>query len=107
MVSKDQRKKPLGKPYLSCIITLISNKLFNLDLECTQYIHKIYVVTAQAAKQLLEKHNYTYEEINISKDENAKAFLKGNGYKTVPQIFYNGTEYIGDYTMFKERLNKQ
>ena len=60
-----------------------------------------------AAKQLLEKHNYTYEEINISKDENAKAFLKGNGYKTVPQIFYNGTEYIGDYTMFKERLNKQ
>ena len=25
-------------------------------------------------KQLLEKHNYTYEEINISKDENAKAF---------------------------------
>ena len=60
-----------------------------------------------AAKQLLDENNYTYEEINISKDENAKAFLKGNGYKTVPQIFYNGTEYIGDYTMFKERLNKQ
>ena len=60
-----------------------------------------------AAKQLLEKHNYTYEEINISKDENARAFLKGNGYKTVPQIFYNGTEYMGDYTMFKERLNRQ
>ena len=54
-----------------------------------------------AAKQLLEKHNYTYEEINISKDESAKAFLRGNGYKTVPQIFYNGTEYIGDYTMLK------
>ena len=36
-----------------------------------------------------------------------QTFLKGNGYKTVPQIFYNGTEYIGDYTMFKERLNKQ
>ena len=32
-----------------------------------------------AAKQLLEKHNYTYEEINISKDESAKAFLRGNG----------------------------
>ena len=46
------------------------------------------------------------EEINISKDEDAKAFLRNNGYKTVPQIFYNGTEYIGDYTMFKERLNK-
>jgi len=59
------------------------------------------------AKELLEKHNYTYKEINISKDEDAKAFLKNNGYKTVPQIFYDGTEYIGDYTMFKERLNKQ
>ena len=36
-----------GKSYLSCIVTLISNKLFNLDLECIQYTHKIYVVTAQ------------------------------------------------------------
>ena len=59
------------------------------------------------AKELLEKHNYTYKEINISKDEDAKAFLKNNGYKTVPQIFYNGTEYIGDYTMFKESLNRE
>ena len=57
-------------------------------------------------KQLLDKHNYTYKEINISKDSDARAFLKGNGYKTVPQIFYNGTEYMGDYTMFKERLNR-
>ena len=47
MVSKDTDKKSLGKPYLPCIVTLISYKLFNLDLECTQYIHKIYVVTAQ------------------------------------------------------------
>ena len=96
----------MGKPYLSYIVTLISYKLFNLDLECTQYIHKIYVVTVPA-KQLLDEHNYTYKEINISKDENAKSFLKNNGYKTVPQIFYNGTEYIGDYTMFKETLNRE
>ena len=65
-----------------------------------------------AAKQLLEKHNYTYEEINISKDESAKAFLRGNGYKTVPQIFVSGIVedtqiYVGDYTMFKESLNKE
>ena len=65
-----------------------------------------------AAKRLLDEHNYTYEEINISKDKNAKAFLKGNGYKTVPQIFVSGIVedmqiYVGDYTMFKERLNKQ
>ena len=65
-----------------------------------------------AAKQLLDKHNYTYEEINISKDKDAKAFLKGNGYKTVPQIFVSGIVedtqiYVGDYTMFKESLNKE
>ena len=58
-----------------------------------------------AAKQLLEKHNYTYEEINISKDKNARAFLKGNGYKTVPQIFIRG-KHIGGYndlmTYFEE-----
>jgi len=59
-----------------------------------------------AAKMLLDNHGYSYKEINISKDEKAKAFLKGNGYKTVPQIFYNETEYMGDYTMFKERLNR-
>ena len=65
-----------------------------------------------AAKQLLEKHNYTYEEINISKNKDAKSFLKGNGYKTVPQIFVSGIVegtqiYVGDYTMFKESLNKE
>ena len=59
------------------------------------------------AKRLLEEKGYEYKEINITHDDNAKAFLKNNGYKTVPQIFYDGTEYIGDYTMFKERLNKQ
>ena len=59
------------------------------------------------AKRLLEEKGYEYKEINITHNNNSKLFLKGNGYKTVPQIFYNGTEYIGDYTMFKERLNKQ
>tara|TARA_E500000178_G_C16966257_1_gene728576 strand:+ start:336 stop:560 length:225 start_codon:yes stop_codon:yes gene_type:complete len=59
------------------------------------------------AKKLLEEKGYEYKEINITHDDIAKSFLKNNGYKTVPQIFYNGTEYIGDYTMFKERLNKQ
>ena len=60
-----------------------------------------------AAKRLMQEHNLKYKEINISENESAKRFLKGNGYKTVPQIFYNETEYMGDYTMFKERLNRQ
>ena len=59
------------------------------------------------AKRLLEEKGYEYKEINITHDDNAKAFLRNNGYKTVPQIFYNGTEYMGDYTMFKERLNRE
>ena len=59
------------------------------------------------AKQLLQERGLQYKEINITENESAKRFLKGNNLKTVPQIFYNGTEYIGDYTMFKERLNKQ
>ena len=49
------------------------------------------------AKQILDKNHLEYKEINISESREAKDFLKGNGYKTVPQIFYNGTEHIGDY----------
>ena len=59
------------------------------------------------AKKLLEEKGHKYKEINISQNESAKRFLKGNNLKTVPQIFYNGTEYIGDYTMFKESLNRE
>ena len=44
---KNKDKKSLDKPYLSCFVTIITDKLHILDLECTQYIHKIYVVTAQ------------------------------------------------------------
>ena len=50
MVSKDKNKKSLGKPYLSCIVIPFTNKLFDLDLECTQYTHKIYVLTALLQK---------------------------------------------------------
>ena len=59
------------------------------------------------AKQLLQERGLQYKEINITENESAKRFLKRNNLKTVPQIFYNGTEYIGDYTMFKESLNRE
>ena len=64
-----------------------------------------------AAKRLMQEHNYKYKEINISENESARRFLKGNGLKTVPQIFVSGIVedtqiYVGDYTMFKESLNK-
>ena len=62
-----------------------------------------------AAKQLLEEKGHKYKEINISQNESAKRFLKGNGLKTVPQIFVSGIVedmqiYVGDYEKLKETL---
>ena len=53
------------------------------------------------AKRLLEQKGHKYKEINISQNESAKRFLKGNGLKTVPQIFVSGIVedmqiYVGD-----------
>ena len=60
-----------------------------------------------AAKRLMQEHNLKYKEINISQNESATRFLKGNGLKTVPQIFVSGIVedmqiYVGDY----EKLTK-
>ena len=60
----------------------------------------------------MKEHNLKYKEINISENESAKRFLRGNGLKTVPQIFVSGVVedtqiYVGDYTMFKESLNRE
>ena len=65
-----------------------------------------------AAKKLMNDKGLKYKEINITHNESARRFLKGNGLKTVPQIFVSGIVedtqiYVGDYTMFKETLNKQ
>ena len=61
------------------------------------------------AKRLLEQKGHKYKEINISQNESAKRFLKGNGLKTVPQIFVSGIVadmqiYVGDYEKLKETL---
>ena len=65
-----------------------------------------------AAKKLMNDKGLKYKEINITHNESARRFLKGNGLKTVPQIFVSGIVedtqiYVGDYTMFKESLNTQ
>ena len=62
-----------------------------------------------AAKRLLEKKGHKYKEINISENESAKRFLRGNGLKTVPQIFVSGIVedtqiYVGDYEKLKESI---
>ena len=62
-----------------------------------------------AAKRLMQEHNYKYKEINITHNESARRFLKGNGLKTVPQIFVSGIVedtqiYVGDYEKLKESI---
>ena len=61
------------------------------------------------AKRLLEEKGHKYKEINISENESAKRFLRGNGLKTVPQIFVSGIVedtqiYVGDYEKLKESI---
>ena len=61
------------------------------------------------AKRLLEEKGHKCKEINISENESAKRFLRGNGLKTVPQIFVSGIVedtqiYVGDYEKLKESI---
>ena len=63
------------------------------------------------AKRLLEQKGHKYKEINISQNESAKRFLKGNGLKTVPQIFVSGIVedmqiYVGDYEKLRKIYDK-
>ena len=62
------------------------------------------------AKKLLDSKNLEYKEINISENESAKRFLRGNGLKTVPQIFKSGIVedtqiYVGNYDALKEQYD--
>jgi glutaredoxin len=42
------------------------------------------------AKELLTNKGVSYVEINIEADEEAKMFLVGNGFRSVPQIMVDG-----------------
>lgn len=41
-------------------------------------------------KNKLEDWGLTYETINVSYDTEGKMFLKENGHRTVPQLYYKG-----------------
>ena len=58
------------------------------------------------AKRILQEQKQQFKEINISEDLEGKRFLRENGYKTVPQIFYNETDYIGDYEKLRKIYDK-
>lgn len=55
------------------------------------------------AIDLCEKYNLEYEEYNITNDLLKRAYLKKEGFKTVPQIWL-GPMHLGGYTDFAEFL---
>lgn len=51
-----------------------------------------------AAKELLKKKGVTYEEINVTRDDEKRDWLREKtGQRTVPQIFFDD-EPIGGYS---------
>lgn len=54
------------------------------------------------AKQLLESHGVSYEEIRIDKDTQKREEMERlSGQRTVPQIFI-GDRHVGGYTDLKK-----
>ena len=54
------------------------------------------------AKNYLTDNNIDYEEINIDDDSFVLDFMKSEGHKTVPQIYYNGKLFLsGGYSTLK------
>ena len=47
----------------------------------------------------LEHNNLPYQTIDVMADFNALEFIKSQGHKTVPQIYFNGSVLVeGGYT---------
>ena len=42
-------------------------------------------------KNKLKEWGYDYTEVNISYELDKKAFLRENGHRTVPQVYWNNT----------------
>jgi glutaredoxin len=41
------------------------------------------------AEHYLKQNNFEYKKVNIAEDKDAYEFVKSQGHKTVPQIYYN------------------
>jgi glutaredoxin 3 len=46
------------------------------------------------AKNYLKNKNIVFNEINIEEDQEARDFIMGQGHRTVPQIYFNGSLFI-------------
>lgn len=69
----------------------------------------------EMAKSWLKKNDINYSEIDVTIDELSLIFIKEQGHKTVPQIYFNGQILVeGGYTgltredpnLLKERIEK-
>jgi glutaredoxin len=59
------------------------------------------------AKDLLAMTPVEYEYWDISdRSDRLHKFIKSLGYKTVPQVFFNG-ELVGDYSDLEEFVNER
>ena len=57
------------------------------------------------AKAYLKKIGEPYKEINVTNDMDTKLWLKDQGHKTVPQIYYKGQLFVeGGYTGLSKML---
>jgi glutaredoxin 3 len=68
------------------------------------------------AKDLLTRRNVEFTEVKIDEDATARAFIVGEGHRTVPQIYNGDTLFVsGGYmgllnlspTQLDEMLNKE
>lgn len=64
-------------------------------------------IFCDAAMELLDSKNLEYQEIKIEKSEEALAFLKEQGFKTVPQIYDNFGDHVGGYQDLKASLEEE
>lgn len=60
------------------------------------------------AKALLKQHGYSYEEVRIDEDNNAREFLISAGHRSVPQL-YVGNELLveGGFQGLRNMTTKQ
>ena len=57
----------------------------------------------EQAKALLEAKGIGYEYVDVMTTPSAQALFRENGWRSVPQIFYNN-EHIGGFEQLKEKF---
>ena len=62
-------------------------------------------IYCDAAMDLLDKENISYNEIKVHLDEKAIALFKQRKWKTVPQIINTEGKHIGGYEDLKKFLS--